>query len=303
MESTTWDLFNDRARAVLKRAEQNGDWFCGGEVTLGCLLLAMVLEDGAASSALTPTGITSIAVASSALPANRPDPSEQISQGLSDECQQAIRSAIEYSRTAGHQFIGTAHLLIGMLKMEEGSTLLTTTMSDVDLDQVRKDVEALLLHDYGDFQSGAAMPPSHPRGREHRPRLPETPLDSLSWLATHRPSHSSVTDLIVALSRMQALEGDTGIAYHDLPGSGRVRVLLVRSSTAAGDYDPLVVHNDVDVLCHVVQGMGTLRASKDSPLSPGIIVRIPAGVSHDFVALGEPLVLLCIMLPAPPGLR
>jgi len=59
-----------------------------------------------------------------------------------------------------------------------------------------------------------------------------------------------------------------------------------------------IIHQDRDVLCHVLRGRGRLRAGdRRTPLKPGIVCHIPRGTPHDFAAArGTRLVLFCSVI-------
>ena len=69
------------------------------------------------------------------------------------------------------------------------------------------------------------------------------------------------------------------------------------SFSAVTTTDPKqIVHNDKDVVCHVLRGSGRLRTSGAvTRLRPGMLCHIPRGVPHDFAA-EEGELILCYSL-------
>lgn len=68
--------------------------------------------------------------------------------------------------------------------------------------------------------------------------------------------------------------------------------LISFSATATAD-PKQIVHDDKDVVCHVLRGRGRLRAAAGdvTSLRPGMLCHVPRGVPHDFAAEEGELVL------------
>jgi len=62
-----------------------------------------------------------------------------------------------------------------------------------------------------------------------------------------------------------------------------------------------IVHDDKDVVCHVLEGKGRLSAGdRVVELEPGLLCHIPRGTPHDFRAIGENLVLCYSLITTGP---
>ena len=64
--------------------------------------------------------------------------------GMTQQGKQSIELAVQEARTLGHHYIGTEHLLLGLLSEEEGLASQVLLKSGVRLENARKHVKQLL---------------------------------------------------------------------------------------------------------------------------------------------------------------
>jgi len=64
--------------------------------------------------------------------------------GMTQQGKQSIELAVQEARTLGHHYIGTEHLLLGLLREEEGLASQVLLKSGVTLENARKLVKQLL---------------------------------------------------------------------------------------------------------------------------------------------------------------
>ncbi len=113
-------------------------------------------------------------------------------------------------------------------------------------------------------------------------------------MAECTPSGPKVVDINEALAALAAVNSE--IRHKGcIKGEGFDVGLVSFSATAASD-PRQIVHDDKDVVCHVLQGRGRLRAAgATTALGPGMLCHVPRGVPHDFAA-DEGDLILCYSL-------
>ena len=91
--------------------------------------------------------------------------------GLTPRAKRVIELAIDEARRLGHNYIGTEHLLLGLVREGEGIAAGVLESLGVNLDKVRHQVIHVLSH-------RAAPAPARSRSARRRPR------PSTSWAST-----------------------------------------------------------------------------------------------------------------------
>jgi ATP-dependent Clp protease ATP-binding subunit ClpC len=127
------DRFTDRARQVLRAAQDEAkrldDRFIGTEH----LLVGLVHEErGLAARVLKDMGVSSAQVKRVVEEASRRTGDKGIMEGLSPRTKRVIESAVDEARKMNHQYIGTEHLLLGLIR--EGSGPAMDVLRDLGID-------------------------------------------------------------------------------------------------------------------------------------------------------------------------
>ena len=138
------DRFTDRAKTAIEKAEQAacelGHSYVGSEH----LLLGILREDGGQGArVLKQNGLTDAALTRRAAETlGRGEPAAP-PQGLSVRARRIIELAIGDAGRLGHGFVGTEHLLMGLLREPESAGAKMLTASGADLNKLYTDVLAL----------------------------------------------------------------------------------------------------------------------------------------------------------------
>jgi hypothetical protein len=137
-----FDKFTDEARRVLTFAQDEAQRFEHNYIGTEHLLLGLVREEeGLAARILKAMGIGLPDVRRAVLfiigRGDHPVPGEV---GLTPRAKRVIELAIDESRRLGHRYIGTEHLLLGLVREGEGVAAGVLESMGVNLDRVRREV-------------------------------------------------------------------------------------------------------------------------------------------------------------------
>lgn len=145
-----FERFTDRARKAMALANQEALRLGHGYIDTGHILLGLMKEgSGVGAATLKSLGVDlkearrEVAVSLEAAP-------EIVTTGKLPQTPRAkrvIEYAIEESRDLGHNYVGTEHLLLGLLRVEDGTAAQVLVKLGVQLDQARAQVIALTGHD------------------------------------------------------------------------------------------------------------------------------------------------------------
>src|SRR5947207_11867589 len=155
-----FERFTDRARRVVVLAQEEARMLNHTHIGTEHLLLGLIHEgEGVAAKALKSLGIS--------LPAVRREVKEIIGRGdqpppghipFTPQAKKVLELSLRESNQLGHSYIGTEHILLGLLREGEGVAAQVLVKMGTDLDRVRQKVIELL---HG--RSGEEGPPSETR--------------------------------------------------------------------------------------------------------------------------------------------
>lgn len=137
-----FDKFTPRARRVLTLAQQEAQRLNRNYIGTEHLLLGVIGEgEGIATKVLTNMGID-ISTTRSAIDLiiGRGDRTVTGEVGLTPGAKKVIGFAVDESRRLGHTYIGTEHILIGLLLEREGIAAGVLQALEVKIDRVRSQV-------------------------------------------------------------------------------------------------------------------------------------------------------------------
>ncbi len=187
----TNNQFTQRAQAALRLAQETSAQLGHGYVGSEHLLMGLLKEgQGVASKVLGQTGLDHQTVEAAltrlvgvGAPGGAP------SQGLTPRCKKIIELAIAEANRLGHHYVGTEHLLMGLLREGDGVGARVLTGSGLDLRKLYSDVSSALGGGY----------PSNPIRSKPRPEYSNTDtklLDQFSRDLT-RMAYSGSLDPVI----------------------------------------------------------------------------------------------------------
>ena len=167
-----FERLTDRARRVLVLAQQEAQLLGHGAIGTEHILLGLIQEQhGVAAQVLGELGITLDAVRvrveqTIAVPAGEPAGSPPFTPRAKKILDLSLRNAMQI----GHSYIGTEHLLLGIVGEGEGVAAQTLQDLGVELPRVRREVIRKLSSDHGGASLGgrAISPERSDSPRCHR---------------------------------------------------------------------------------------------------------------------------------------
>ena len=141
-----FDKFTERARRVLTLAQEEAQRFNHNYIGTEHLLLGLVREgDGVAAKVLSNLGVELSKVRSAVeFIIGRGDRATQGEIGLTPRAKKVIELAVDEARRLSHHYIGTEHLLLGLVREGEGIAAGVLESLGVSLDKVRAEVTRIL---------------------------------------------------------------------------------------------------------------------------------------------------------------
>ena len=141
-----FDKFTERALTVLKLAQEESHRFNHNYIGTEHLLLGIVREgEGVAAKVLANLGVELKNVRSAIeLIIGRGDRAVVGESGLTPKAKHVIELAVDESRRLGHHYIGTEHILLGLVREGEGIAAGVLESLGVSLDKVRSEVARIL---------------------------------------------------------------------------------------------------------------------------------------------------------------
>ena len=175
-----FERFTDRARRVIVLAQEEARMLNHDYIGTEHLLLGLIHEgEGVAAKALESLGIS--------LDAVRQQVEEIIGQGqqapsghipFTPRAKKVLELADREARALGHDYIGTEHILLGLIREGDGVAAQVLVKLGADLNRVRQQVIQLLRGDQGTDVAGAGSR----RGKRARARLLDDALARIDAL-------------------------------------------------------------------------------------------------------------------------
>src|SRR5215212_9793248 len=141
-----FDKFTERARRVLTLAQEEAQRFNHNYIGTEHLLLGLVREgDGVAAKVLNNLGVELSKVRSAVeFIIGRGEKSVAGEIGLTPRAKKVIELAVEEARRLNHSYIGTEHLLLGLVREGEGIAFGVLESLGVSLERVRTETARIL---------------------------------------------------------------------------------------------------------------------------------------------------------------
>ena len=160
--ASRFEKFSERARRVLSLAQEEAQRFNHNYIGTEHILLGLVREtDGVAAKVLSNLNVELNKVRSAVeFIIGRGERSTPGEIGLTPRAKKVIELAVDEARRLNHHYIGTEHLLIGLMREGEGVAAGVLESLGVNLDKVRGETSRILTQTVQQTQSGSGSRPS-----------------------------------------------------------------------------------------------------------------------------------------------
>jgi len=141
-----FDKFSERARRVLELAQQEALRYRHKAMDTEHLLLGILDEGEGVAAKVLGTLAGDLAAVRAAVEA-RMAPGDEAAQqevGLTPASKRAIEFAVFEARNLNHGYIGTEHLLLGLLREEKGTAAAVLNEQGFTVERVRAEVTRIL---------------------------------------------------------------------------------------------------------------------------------------------------------------
>ena len=152
-----FEKFSERARRVLSLAQEEAQRFNHNYIGTEHILLGLVREtEGVAARVLSSLEVDLSKVRSAVeFIIGRGEKPAQGEIGLTPRAKNIVELAVDEARRMNHTYIGTEHLLIGLLREGEGVAAGVLESLGVTLDKVRAETHRILSHSSGSGSQGS----------------------------------------------------------------------------------------------------------------------------------------------------
>jgi len=154
--ASRFEKFSERARRVLSLAQEEAQRFNHNYIGTEHILLGLVREtDGLAAKSLASLGVELSKVRSAVeFIIGRGERSVAGDIGLTPRAKNVIELAVDEARRLNHHYIGTEHLLIGLMREGEGVAAGVLESLGVNLEKIRAETNRILSQNVIQSQSG-----------------------------------------------------------------------------------------------------------------------------------------------------
>jgi len=144
--ASRFEKFSERARRVLTLAQEEAEHLNHNYIDTEHILLGLVREDeGVAAKVLTNLGVALNKVRSAVeFIIGRGEKPATSETGLTPRAKRVIELAIDEARNLGHNYIGTEHLLLGLLREGGGIAVAVLDNFNVTLERARAEIVHIL---------------------------------------------------------------------------------------------------------------------------------------------------------------
>ena len=191
-----FEKFSERARRVLSLAQEEAQRFNHNYIGTEHILLGLVREtEGVAARVLLNLNVELVKVRSAVEfiigRGERPTPGEI---GLTPRAKKVIELAVDEARRLNHHYIGTEHLLIGLMREGEGVAAGVLESLGVGLEKVREETNSIIQKQSSGQSSGS-------RSSTRTSRTPA--LDELGVDLTKRAAEGDLDPVVGRDSELQ----------------------------------------------------------------------------------------------------
>src|SRR6266481_2386993 len=169
-----YERFTDRARKVMQLANQEAQRFNHEYIGTEHILLGLVKEgSGVAANVLKNLDIDlrKIRLEVEKIVQSGPDMVTMGKLPQTPRAKKVIEYSIEEARNLNHNYVGTEHLLLGLLREQEGVAAQVLMNLGLKLEDVREEVLNLLGHNMATEESGPSSERQANKGKSKTPAL------------------------------------------------------------------------------------------------------------------------------------
>ncbi len=170
--ASRFEKFSERARRALTRAQEEAQRFGHNYIDTEHVLLGLIAEEeGVASRVLANLGVAPNKIrAAVEFVVGRGERSSIGEVGLTPRAKRVIELAVDEARRLNHTYIGTEHLLLGLLREREGAAVGVLESFGVSLEKAQAEINNLL-------SQGASQARGAGRGTARTPVLDQLGID------------------------------------------------------------------------------------------------------------------------------
>src|SRR5262245_56693896 len=195
-----YERFTDRARKVMQLANQEAQRFNHEYIGTEHILLGLVKEgSGVAANVLKNLDIDlrKIRLEVEKIVQSGPDMVTMGKLPQTPRAKKVIEYSIEEARNLGHNYVGTEHLLLGLLREQEGVAAQVLMNLGLKLEDVREEVLNLLGHNMATEEGGSGGSGGAGGERQGKQGKSKTPaLDSVGRDLTELARQSKLDPVI-----------------------------------------------------------------------------------------------------------
>ncbi|MEW5867921.1 MAG: ATP-dependent Clp protease ATP-binding subunit [Chloroflexota bacterium] len=204
------ERFTQRARRVLSLAHQEAERMRHNYIGTEHLLLGLIREEGGvAGRVLRELGLEENRVQEIVERLTGPGQYRGGKLDLSPGTQQVLEYAVEEARRMGHHYIGTEHLLLGLVRHGEGIAMDVLRKLGVSAEQIRRQTRRVLQESSASRRTGASTEQQQgqqksPAGSRQEQQKPKTPM--VDQLATDLTGLAEEGKLDPVIGRQMEIE-------------------------------------------------------------------------------------------------
>jgi len=169
-----FDRFTERARKVILLAKEEAKRFNHDYIGTEHILLGLIKEgEGVAAAVLQNLGLNLDMIRLEVEKLVQPGPSTVTSGDIpfTPKAKKVIELAMDEARSLGHNYIGTEHLLLGLIRENEGVASQVLLNLGLDLAKVRKEIMDLLGTTSANYEANPSAASSAPTSKAKTPAL------------------------------------------------------------------------------------------------------------------------------------
>ncbi len=235
------ERFTQRSRRVLSLAQEAAMSMDSAWIDSDHLLIGLLNEaDGVAAQALKAAGVDASEAADLARQQSKARRRSVDHPDLAADSKKTLELAVDEVRRLGDNYIGAEHLLLGLLRLEDGAALNILRKLNVSREQIRQSVGAVMQ------ARPAPSPPDPPR------KTRESPLRVVDYFLLRMTSRSSGEVSHFAVDLSPAVKDALEEALKEVAHSGSLQLedrhlLLGLLQDPDGDLRRLLLDTGVDL--------------------------------------------------------